>query len=206
MPKKNISINTGLASLIPAAVEENKLAFLVPEDRQGNTDLNGDGDTLDRVLHIVMFNSPPDCSNVIPNTANSVSSFDSGVVIASSSSTVITNIDVSPFHKTVEIFLSGLTDVDGDPITLTIDAITQDEPTSGLGQGDKSPDGFGVGTDTAEIRAERQGTGDGRVYEISFTAEDGNEGECSNSVFVGIPHDNKKDPIDNGQIFDSTLP
>jgi len=204
--QKNISINTGLASLIPAAVEENKMAFLVPEDRQGNTDLNGDGDTLDRVLHIVMFNSPPDCSNAIPNTAQSVFSFDSGVVITSSSSSTIKKIESSPSHKTAEILVNGITDVDGDPISVKIDAITQDEPTSGKGKGDKSPDGFGVGTDSAIIRAERSGSGDGRVYEISFTADDGNGGMCSSSVFVAVPHDNKKDPIDSGQLFDSTLP
>ena len=57
----------------------------------------------------------------------------------------------------------------------------------------------------AAIRAERLGTGDGRVYEISFTADDGKDGMCSDSVFIGVPHGKNKEAMDNGQNFDSTL-
>ena len=96
-------------------------------------------------------------------------------------------------------------DPDGDAITLTIDGITQDEPTNDTGDGDTSPDGDGVGTDTAQIRAERSDDGDGRVYEISFTADDGNGGMCTGSVSVGVPHDKKDTAVDSGQNFDSTL-
>jgi len=39
-----------------------------------------------------------------------------------------------------------------------------------------------------QLRAERSGTGDGRVYRISFTASDGKD-NCSGTVFVGVPHD-----------------
>jgi len=113
-----------------------------------------------------------------------------------------------PNHKFVDISISGVTDPDGDSVTITIDGITQDEATNGLGDGDKSPDGDGVGTDTAQVRAERSGLGDGRVYEISFTADDGNGGTCTGSVQVGVPHDQKKPvtAVDSGQSFDSTLP
>ncbi len=45
-----------------------------------------------------------------------------------------------PDHKLVPITLSGLTDPDGDPTTLTITGVTQDEPVDGLGDGDTSPD------------------------------------------------------------------
>jgi len=109
-----------------------------------------------------------------------------------------------PNHKMNDITISGVTDPDGDTITLTVDGITQDEPTNGTGDGDTSPDGDGIGTDTAQIRAERSGTGDGRVYEISFTADDGNGGMCTGTVSVGVPHDKKDTAIDSGQNFDST--
>jgi hypothetical protein len=102
------------------------------------------------------------------------------------------------------INIIGVTDPDDDDISITIDSITQDEPTSGLGADDRFPDGAGVGTDTAQIRAERSDLDDGRVYEISFTADDGNGGTCSGSVYVGVPHDINSDPIDSGQNFDST--
>jgi hypothetical protein len=111
-----------------------------------------------------------------------------------------------PNHKMNDITIAGVTDPDGDPVAITIDSIFQDEPTSGLGDGDQSPDGAGVGTDTARVRSERSGTGDGRVYHISFTAEDGIGGTCSGEVLVSVPHDqNGAAAVDQGALFDSTL-
>ena len=71
-----------------------------------------------------------------------------------------------------------------------------------------SPDGFGVGTPQAQVRAERSGTGNGRVYTITYRADDGKGGTCSATVKVGVPHDQGGSivPIDDGQNFDSTLP
>ncbi len=112
-----------------------------------------------------------------------------------------------PNHKFKEISISGATDPDGDPVTITVTGITQDEPTNGLGDGDQSPDGAGVGTSTAEVRAERSGLEDGRVYVISYTADDGFGGSCSGTVEVGVPHDKKDTAIDSSPPdFDSTIP
>ncbi len=46
------------------------------------------------------------------------------------------------------------------------------------------------------------------MYAISFTAEDGKGGSCTNTVQVGVPHDRGKGaiPIDDGQNYDSTVP
>jgi hypothetical protein len=107
-------------------------------------------------------------------------------------------------HKLVPIAISGVTDPDGDSVTLTITGITQDEPLNGLGDGDICPDGFGAGASQAQVRAERSETGNGRVYAISFTASDGKGGTCQGRVGVGVPHDRKDTPVDDGQKFDST--
>lgn len=50
-----------------------------------------------------------------------------------------------PNHKMQSITINGVTDPDGDETTVTITGIFQDEPTNGLGDGDKSPDGAGGG-------------------------------------------------------------
>jgi len=114
-----------------------------------------------------------------------------------------------PNHKFVPVNVLGVTDPDGDPITLTIDSIWQDEPVDTLGDGTFAPDGQGIGTATAEVRAERTGTpavpGNGRVYHIGFTAEDGLGGSCSGEVAVGVPHDVKDTPVDGGPLYDSTV-
>ena len=42
--------------------------------------------------------------------------------------------------------------------------VTQDEPVNGLGDGDTGPDAVTL-SDGILLRAERSGTGDGRVYD-----------------------------------------
>ena len=113
-----------------------------------------------------------------------------------------------PNHKFVAISIRGVADPDGDPLTFTITRITQDEPVLGIGSGDTAPDGKGVGTDSASVRAERSGTGNGRVYQISFAAHDGKGGECTGAVKVAVPHDQGAHAVavDDGQIYDSTAP
>ena len=105
-------------------------------------------------------------------------------------------------HKFVAIDVLGVTDPDGDPVTITIDSIFQDEKVKG--PGNHHPDGRGVGTSTAEVRAERDGKGDGRFYHISFTADDGLGGMCTGEVLVSVPHDQGSDPVDGGALYDST--
>ena len=75
--------------------------------------------------------------------------------------------------------IAGVTDPDGNPITLTINGITQDEPVNSTADGNTSPDAT-IGSGGAfQVRAERSGQGDGRVYRVAFTATDGLGGECS---------------------------
>jgi hypothetical protein len=116
-----------------------------------------------------------------------------------------------PNHKFNDVAVTGVTDPDGDPITITITGIRQDEPQNGLGDGDTCPDATGVGTATASVRAERSGDphvpGDGRVYHIGFTASDGRGGTCTGEVTTCVPHDQRPGHVcvDEGPLFDSTV-
>lgn len=107
----------------------------------------------------------------------------------------------APNHKMVPITISGGSDPDGDSLTLTVTEVQQDEPTNGLGDGDKSPDAILL---PLQVRSERSGTGDGRVYEISYTLDDGNGGSCDGSITIGVPHSVKKSVVDSIFRFDST--
>lgn len=113
-----------------------------------------------------------------------------------------------PNHKFVAISILGVTDANGDPVTITITKVTSDEATTAKSSGNEkhSPDAYGIGTKTAFVRAERSGTGDGRVYEITFEARDNKGGISTGSVKVKVPHDNPKTctAIDSGQKFDAT--
>ena len=114
-----------------------------------------------------------------------------------------------PNHKWRNVNIDGVTDPDGDPISILITAIAQDEPVDTYGDGSFEPDGDGLGTSTAQVRAERSGSkkvpGNGRVYTISFVAADGRGGECGDVVSTCVPHDRRKGGacVDEGPLFDS---
>lgn len=111
-----------------------------------------------------------------------------------------------PNHKMVPAAVLGVTDPDGDAVAVTVTSITQDEPVNGLGDGDTGPDAV-IGTGGAKLRAERAGKGNGRVYEIHFTADDGRLGQCSGTVRVCVPHSQRQASCtDDGQSYDSTEP
>jgi len=107
-------------------------------------------------------NTPPDCSTVVPSQVSLW----------------------PPNHKLQTVGISEATDADGDTVTLTITAVTQDEPLNGIGDGDTSPDAEHVlgHADQVRLRAERSGPGDGRVYRIGFGGSDGRGGTCSATV------------------------
>lgn len=109
-----------------------------------------------------------------------------------------------PSGEMVPITLLGVTDPDGDAVNLRITQITQDEPVVGPGSGQGAPDGGGVGNEVARVRSERNGNGDGRVYEVDFIADDGNGGACTGSVRTSVPHDRASEAIDSGQEYDAT--
>ncbi|MBL7064891.1 MAG: VWA domain-containing protein, partial [Anaerolineae bacterium] len=62
------------------------------------------------------------------------------------------------------------------------------EPDNGLGDGDTPDDIVIVGDFTFKLRAERSGTGDGRIYTITYQVTDA----CGNSTIatatVTVPH------------------
>lgn len=148
-----------------------------------------DGGTDSDSLLVEVLNRPPDCSEARPSV----------------------DIIWPPDHQFVTISVLGVTDPEGDAIMITIDSIFQDEPVDTFGDGSFTPDGQGVGTSTAEVRAERAGSkkvpGNGRVYHIGFTADDGHGGTCSTEVQVGVPGDqgHREDPVDDGPLHDSTV-
>ena len=98
-------------------------------------------------------NGPPDCSAV------------------AASRPVLTTHN----RRLVAISLDGATDPDADPVTITVDGVTQDEPVTGHGD-QTSPDAIDEGEGELRVRAERSPRGDGRVYRIAFTASDGRGG------------------------------
>jgi K319-like protein/beta-propeller repeat-containing protein len=111
-----------------------------------------------------------------------------------------------PNHALVAIAITGVSDPDNEQMTVQVTGVTQDEPVSGLGSGDTAPDAVVQGSGVL-LRAERQGSGNGRVYRVSFTAQDQSGQSCTGAVTVCVPPNAKTNGcVDSGQGFNSLQP
>jgi hypothetical protein len=110
-----------------------------------------------------------------------------------------------PNHKMVPIAINGVTDPDkGDKVTVKATGVTQDEPLNTTADGNTTPDATVTAAGAVSVRAERQGTGDGRVYAIAFTATDNHGATCGGHVTVAVPHDQSgRAAVDSGQNYNS---
>ena len=90
-------------------------------------------------------------------------------------------------------------------LQVTFNSATSDEPVNDKGDGNTEPDII-LECDRVQVRSERQGGSNGRVYKLGWTAVDdsGNhtDGECT----VVVPHDQSgRDAIDDGPAYEITL-
>jgi Tol biopolymer transport system component len=121
-----------------------------------------------------IVNRAPDCSAVAPTRA------------------VLNTVN----RHLVPVTLDGASDLDGDPVSIAVDGVTQDEPVRGRGDS-TSPDGVDQRGGELRLRAERDSHGDGRVYRIAFTASDGRGGSCSDVADVTVPRKRKTPAVDS---------
>lgn len=94
-----------------------------------------------------------------------------------------------PNHRMVGIAIVGVVDPDGDPVVITATDVVSNEAEDAPGSGNTAPDSQ---LDPLAVRAERSGQGDGRLYTITFMADDGRGGTCTGTVDVCVPHDQGK--------------
>jgi hypothetical protein len=117
---------------------------------------------------------------------------------------------VAPKLRVRAVRILGITEPDGDPLTVTITGVMQDEPVSGIDDGNTSPDAIRTWAPRyVLLRAERSSQGDGRLYHVTFTANDPPGARCSALVKVSVPHDQdrRRVPIDSAPpSYNSSLP
>jgi hypothetical protein len=104
-----------------------------------------------------------------------------------------------PNHKLDTILITAEND-QGDSCNVTITSTTQDEPVTGSGSGNTSPDAANCdnscGTDAnsacIDLRAERSGSlKDGRFYHVNFNMDDPDcpTTPAMDAAIVLVPHD-----------------
>jgi hypothetical protein len=108
-----------------------------------------------------------------------------------------------PNHKFNTIDVAGITDPDGDALSIEIQCIFQDEPVNDLGDGNTQWDADGIGENSASVLSERSGNLNGRVYHIDYIATDIHGAQCGGEVLVAVDHSPPTDAIDEGRLYPS---
>jgi len=134
----------------------------------------------------------------VTDTAGATSTDDVTITVVDTAPPVV-SLAMSPDHlwppnhkmKTVHAVLDIQ---DCDPLTtVELVSVTSNEPDNGLGDGDTSNDiaGADLGTDdrSVQVRAERSGTGSGRVYTFVYRVTDSSGNATEATATVKVPHD-----------------
>ena len=99
------------------------------------------------------------------------------------------NVLWSPNHQMVAVSISAVVSDACDPAPITrIIAVTSNEHINGNGDGNTSPDWEVTGNLTLNVRAERAGGGNGRVYTITVESRDASGNASVQAVTVTVPH------------------
>lgn len=103
------------------------------------------------------------------------------------------NILWPPNHKMVQVTLSATVseNCDSNPITKIV-SVTSNEPVNGTGDGDTAPDWEITGNMTINLRAERSGNGNGRIYTITVKSTDASGNSSTQDVLVTVLKNKKK--------------
>lgn len=116
------------------------------------------------------------------------------VIVTVDPSPKITNVSVTPAvlwppkHNLVSASVDYTIEDNCGPVTVTL-SVASNEPVNGTGDGDTAPDWQVVSDHVVRLRAERAGTGTGRIYTITITATDSAGHSSSADVTVTVPHD-----------------
>lgn len=126
-----------------------------------------------------------------------ISPFDFGlVVVADTSVPVIHNLTAtpetlwSPNHGMVPVTLTvDVTEACDSVAICEITSVTSNEPDNGEGDGNTEPDWEITGALSLNLRSERAGGGDGRVYTVEVTCGDSAGYESRATATISVPHD-----------------
>ena len=96
-------------------------------------------------------------------------------------------------HQMMSIAITvSATDNLGPAPTCTITGVASNEPQNGLGDGDTPNDWVITGPLTLQLRAERSGRGDGRVYTVTVQCVDGSGNTAASTTTVNVPKSQSK--------------
>jgi hypothetical protein len=162
-----------------------------------------------------------DCDDIGPNTVtltitdvNGNSASNTAIVtVVDNLPPIITSVTPSkeylwpPDHKMQEInvVIVSTDNCPGNGVTCKVIGVSSNEPVNGVGDGNTSPDWEITGDNKVNLRAERSGKGDGRIYTITVECTDGSGNASQGTTTVKVAHDIKKPGSGQPFIVGSTV-
>ncbi|MFZ7113012.1 MAG: tannase/feruloyl esterase family alpha/beta hydrolase [Desulfatiglandales bacterium] len=135
------------------------------------------------------------------DSRNAVSSCEATVTVVDTTPPSISSVTASPDvlwppnHKMVPVAVDlSVTDACDENAAdgCMIVSVASNEPIDGPGDGNTEPDYEITGDLTLNLRAERSGTKNGRIYMVTVACTDASGNSSSNTVEVTVPHDQSK--------------
>ncbi|MDN3655524.1 M12 family metallo-peptidase [Ferruginibacter paludis] len=172
-------------------------------------DVTDEADNCDHTLNAVFTDGAPVPGSCVGNETitrkwtltddcGNSTSHNQLITVKDTTAPVIANITATPSslwppdHKMNKVLI-GYTAVDNcsPPAKVTTALkVASNEPVNGTGDGDTAPDWIVQDNHQVSIRAERAGTGNGRIYTIFITATDDCGNKSMDSTHVIVNHDN----------------
>ncbi len=157
--------------------------------KEGNTVLGTEADltyTFTLGTHILTLSATDDSGNT---------GTDNVTIDAVDTTPPEINVSVSPDimwppnHKYVDVVtnVTVYDAVDSSP-TLILVSVTSNEADNGKGDGNTTNDIVIIGDTLFKLRAERSGTGQGRIYTITYRATDASGNSAEASITITVPH------------------
>jgi len=145
-----------------------------------------DGTVISNTAKVSSSTSDPNTNNNSATATTTVSNPPPTITGASANPSVLR----PPNHRLVDVTVNyNVTDNCPLPPNSCTLSVTSNEPVNGSGDGDTSPDWVILDAHHVQLRAERAGKGNGRIYTITITCIDSGGNSSSKSVTVSVPHD-----------------
>jgi hypothetical protein len=165
----------------------------------GSFDPDGDEITLDQEPFGPYDLGDTEVTLTVTDDKGASNTCDATVTVVDEEDPVISTVTASPNnlwppnHKMVSVTIEANATDNCDPEpACQIISVTSNEAVNGLGDGDTASDWVITGDLTSKLRAERSGTGSGRIYKITVECKDQSKNSITATTTVNVPHDMRK--------------
>jgi hypothetical protein len=170
--------------------EDNITLYVWRQDSRAGNELG-----TDPILHLTQALGAPNTYFLKVVDAYGQADEDSTTVtVKDSTPPTITNVTgtpkalAPPNHKMVPVTVTVAASDQCSTPTCQVTGVSSNEPINGPGDGNTNPDWQITSATTVNLRAERSGTGSGRVYTITVTCTDGSGNASKGTTAVTVAH------------------